>query len=383
MRSLANSATLERNSAVPVPAEGALPLDDVTISLHENAVPAFVEQELDQLYQNLNSSLVHYSVQRKAKEASTYIARRDGHAIAILLFTRKKDCIHVINEMIDIPNEEIKRFASFVFSIYKTVSIISFSLIGKHIGELPFPCQQHDGSEDIVLSLPSKPSTYLDSLSPKTRRNIRRYLRAIKHDYPTFRSETTVGAEINEQHMLDLIGLKKVNMGVKNIKFGIDEEELEWIVRQAKLSGLVTVALIDGKVCGGSIALRVKDNFFGEIISYDLAYQKYSLGILCTYLTVCDQILHGGAESHLCWGRYQYKYKLAGVQRDRASLDIYRSRAAYCRHAGTILLKKVKTCIKDGKNRLLDMEHEEGKIARATATLIGFLRKMKRSGITT
>lgn len=98
---------------------------------------------------------------------------------------------------------------------------------------------------------------------------------------------------------------------------------------------------------------------------------------------MCDQILRGGAESHLCWGRYQYKYKLAGIQRDRASLDIYRSRAVYCQHGGAILLKKIKTCIKDGKTRLLDMEHEEGQVARAGAILVGILRKIKRSRMTT
>lgn len=382
MRSLTNPAALKKHTSPPFLTQGALPTDDVTISLYENAVPAFIEKELDQLYRSLNSSLMHYTVQRKAKNANTYIARRNNQAIAILLFTQDKQRIFVINEMIDIPNQELHRFASYIFSKYKSATVISFSLIGTQIGKLSFPCQQHDGSEDIVLILPKSPAAYLESLSPKTRRNIRRYLRAIKQDHPTFYTETTVGKKINEQHMHDLIQLKKGNIGAKNLKFGLNEEELAWIVDQAKSTGLVTVAMINGKVCGGSIALRVHDHFFGQIISYDPAYQKYSLGILCTYLTVCDQILHGGAESHLCWGRYQYKYKLAGVQRDRASLDIYRSPTAYCQHIGAILVKKVKTCIKNGKKRLLDMEREEGTIARAGAILVGFLRKIKRSRMT-
>jgi len=383
MRSLANPPAPETTTASPVQAGGAVPAGAITIALYENALPSFVEKELDHLYQSLNSSLMHYSVQRKSKGASTYIARRDDQPIAIFLFTQKNQRICVINEMIDISNEELHRFSRYIFSRNESVTVISFSLIGTKIGKLPFPCQQHDGSEDIVLTLPRSPTAYLDSLSPKTRRNIRRYLRAIKQDNPTFRSETTVAANIDEQQMLDLIELKRLNIGAKNLKFGLDEEELGWIVQQAKLTGLVTVAIIDGKVCGGSIALRVNNNFFGQIIAYDPAYQKYGLGILCTYLTVCDQILHGGEESHLCWGRYRYKYKLAGVQRDRASLDIYRSRAAYCRHGTAILVKKVKTCVKHGKNRLLDMEHEDGKIARAGAILVGILRKIKRARMVT
>ena len=266
MRPLSNQAVLNRSTAAPIETDGESSTGDLTISLYEDTLPVFIEDELDQLYQSLNSSLLHYAVQRKAYAASTYVARRDGRPIAILLFTREKHRIRVINEMIDISNEELVRFSSYIFSTYTSVAVISFSLIGTEIGKLPFPCQQHDRSEDIVLTLPASPESYLESLSPKTRRNIRRYLRAIKQDYPSFYSQTTVGAKINEQHMLDLIELKRVNIGAKNLKFGLDEEELAWIVRQAKSTGLVTVAMIDGKVCGGSIALRVKDHFFGQVI---------------------------------------------------------------------------------------------------------------------
>ena len=373
------TASAEPCSALPLEVETPLAPGVVTISCDEYALPPFIERELDQLYQQLNSSLMHHAVRAKAKTASTYVARKDGNPIAIFLFTQEKRRISVINEMIDIPGEELERFSRYIFSRYTSATQLSFSLIGKNIGHLALPHQQHDSSEDIVLTLPHTPQAYLESLSPKTRRNIRRYLRAIKHDHPTFRHETTVGAAIPAQHLEDLIQLKKKNIGNKNLRFGLAKEELSWIVRQARLTGLVTVALINEKVCGGSISLRVGDHYFGQVISYDPAYQKYSPGILCTYLTVCAQILHGGKESHLCWGRYQYKYKLAGVQRDRASLDIYRSRAAWWQHAGEILLKKIRTTVKDGKNWLLDQEHEEGKTAQAAAALVGILRKIKRA----
>lgn len=381
MRSLAKKWTVEESIA-PINPDGPRSMTDITMTCYENSVPPSVEQELDQLYQNLNSSLMHYAVQKKANGASTYIARKNGQAIAILLFKCEKQRIDVINEMIDISSEELQRFANYIFERYASVSVISFSLIGKDIGRLPFPHQQHDGSEDIVLTLKKSPDDYIESLSPKTRRNIRRYLRAIERDNPTFRCETTVGEAINDQHLYDLIYLKKLNIGAKNLRFGIAEEELAWIMRQAKSTGLVTVTLINEKVCGGSINLRVHDNFFGQIIAYDPAYQKYGLGFLCTYLTICAQISHGGSESHLCWGRYQYKYKLAGVQRDRASLDIYRSRTAYYRHAGVILVKAIKTRLKQVKTRLLDMEHEEGAAARTGAAMVRLLRKIKRSRIT-
>ena len=379
MQSLINAAVVKESAHQPVhPAPQSVPAEAVTISCYENEVPSFVEAELDRLYKHINSSLCHHAVRRKASGASTYVARRGEQAIAILLFKRKKNAVSVINEMIDIAPEELERFADYIFSNDKSVAVISFSLIGNQIGSLPYPCHQYDISEDIVLTLPATPEAYLESLSSKMRRNIRRYMRAIARDNPKFRFETYAGKDIKDNHLHDLIELKKINIGQKNLRFGIDPDEVEWIVRQSKLSGLVTVALIGDRVCGGSISLRVNDHYFGEIISYDPAYQKYSLGILCCFQAICDQISLGAKESHLCWGRYQYKYKLLGVQRDRASLDIYRSRAAYWRNAGTVLVKTVKTALQEWKKRLLDMEHEENPPSRFGPLLVKTLRKIKR-----
>jgi hypothetical protein len=379
MQSLINAAVVKKGGHQPAhPAPHAVPAEAVTISCYENAVPSFVEAELDRLYQHINSSLSHYAVRRKASGASTYVARRGDQAIAILLFKRKRNTVRVINEMIDIAPEELERFATYIFSNHKSVAVISFSLIGNQIGSLPYPCHQYEISEDIVLTLPATPEAYLENLSPKMRRNIRRYMRAIARDNPTFRFEASVGSEINEKHMHDLIELKKINIGQKNLRFGIDPEEVEWIVTQAKLNGVVTVALIGDRVCGGSISLRVDDHYFGQIVSYDPSYQKYSPGILCCYQAICDQISLGAKESHLCWGRYQYKYKLLGVQRDRASLDIYRSPAAYWRNAGTVLVKTIKTYLQEWKKRVLDMEHEENPPSRFGPLLVKTLRKIKR-----
>lgn len=353
---------------------------DVTISCFENDLPGWIDTELDQLYQNLHSSLLHHGVRRKAAHASAYVVRKDGQAIAILLYQRDKRKVSVINEMIDISADELNRFCSYMFSRYKLVQVISFSLIGKEVDRLLFPHHQHDCSEDIVVRLPQTPENYLESLSPKMRRNIRYCLRMIARDYPGFRCETAFGEEIKESCLRDLIQLKRTNISAKNIKFGIEDHEIEWLVHEARKFTLLTVVLVDDKVCGGSISLRVHDHYFGQIICFDPAYKKYSLGILCTYLTIRDQILLGGKESHLCWGRYQYKYKLLGEQRDRASLEMYRSRAIYLRHLGLIALRTIKTGLKYWKNRLLDMEREEGNVAQVGAGLIRILRKIKRSG---
>lgn len=363
------------------PSMHAADLNATGVYFYENCVPTFVAEELDQLYQNLHSSFLHDVLRHKASRASTYVVRRDGVAVVMLLLTFEARRIAVLNEMIDLSQPELDQFSRYMFARYPAVESISFSLIGKEIGRLHFPSHQHGGSEDIVLTLPASADAYLGALSAKMRRNIRYCLRLIARDNPTFRCETAYGKAINPHYLDELITLKKSNIDAKNLTFGIDDSELASMVQQAKQCGLVTVVLINEKVCGGSISLRVKDDFFGQIVCYDQDYKRYSLGILCTYLTICDQIALAGRESHLCWGRYPFKYKLGGVQRDRANLDIYRSRAAYCRNGGLVLARTVLTCLQRVKNRLLDMERGDDPVSRAGAGLIRVLRKIKRSRV--
>ena len=174
--------------------------------------------------------------------------RKDAQAIVILLYRLDKRKISVINEMIDISADELNRFCSYIFSKYKLVLVVSFSLIGKEVSRLRFPHHQYDCSEDIVVRLPPTPESYLESLSPKMRRNIRYCLRMIARDYPGFRCETAFGDEIKESYVRDLIHLKRTNISAKNLKFGIEDHEIEWLVREARHFTLLTVVLVDDKV---------------------------------------------------------------------------------------------------------------------------------------
>lgn len=83
---------------------------------------------------------------------------------------------------------------------------------------------------------------------------------------------------------------------------------------------------IDGQVCAGTINYRVADNYFLQVVAHAPAYDDYGLGTLCCYLTICECIARRGDEYHFLWGRYEYKYRLLGVERDLSHLLIYRSR---------------------------------------------------------
>jgi hypothetical protein len=364
---------------VTQPPDQAAPEGDISISCYDSVPPA-LEAELERLYHHLNSSLCHYAVARRARDAYAYVARRGEHPLVIFLFQHEDRSIMVFNEMMQLAPEEIERFARYVFNRFPSVARISFSKIGKDIGALSLPWQQYGHAEDIVVSLPETLDAYLSRLGPKTRYNIKHQMKAISAAFPGISFETYENGAIAEKHVAGLIHLKKANMEEKRIKFGITPEEASWIIEHAKTTGLLVVALLDGKVCGGSLSFRLGDHYFAYLNGYDTRFAKYSLGMLCCSLAVKEKIQRGAKEAHLLWGRNQYKFKLLGVQRDVANLDIYRSRMKYFRYFKRVLRNALDDYVKKQKLMLLENEHRKGFLPSLVARIVKILRWVKRSG---
>jgi hypothetical protein len=351
---------------------------EVSISWYDG-VPPSLEAELVRLYQHMNSSLCHYAVARRARHAQAYVAHRGGHPLAIFLFEREGSGIIVFNEMMQLAPEEIERFAQALFSRFPSVARISFSKIGTNSGALSLPWQQYGQAEDIVASLPETADAYLSRLGSKLRHNIRHQMKAICADFPGFSFETHENGAIVDSHVAGLIDLKKANMDDKRIKFGITPEEAAWMIECAKTNGLLVVALFDGKICGGSLSFRLGDHYFSHLNGYDPRFAKYSLGMLCCYLAIKEQIQRGAKEAHLLWGRNPYKFKLLGVARDVVNLDIYRSRIRYCRHINRVVRNALDNFAAQQKQVLLENEQRRGVLPSLLGRLVKTLRTIKRS----
>jgi len=364
--------------AVLQPPDRAAPASGVVITCYDT-VPPFLEAELDRLYHHINSSLCHYAVARRARDACAYVARRGDHPLAIFLFRHEDRSIMVLNEMMQLAPEEIDRFAMTMFSHFPSVARISFSKIGKEVGTLSLPRQQYGSSEDIVVSLPDSVDAYFSGLGAKLRHNIKHQMKAIAADFPGFSFHTYENGAIAVHHVSGLVDLKKANMADKRIHSSITPEETAWLIERAKTNGLLIVALLDGKVCGGSLSLRIGDHYFAHLNGYDPRFAKYSLGMLCCYLAMTEKIRRGAKEAHLGWGRNQYKFKLLGVQRDMAHLDIYRSRPQYYLHAARLLDNALGDFVRQQKLMLLESEHRSGFLPSLLGRLAKFLRTIKRS----
>lgn len=309
----------------------------ISFSCYENEIPSFVEAELERLYGNLYSSIPQLRVSGKLDDVSTYVVHKGRELVTIFLFRIDGRRLEVLNEVIRIEEEDIGRFATYIFSGFGAIDVVSFRAIQTDFRSIPFKYQQFECLEDIVVPLPGNTEDYTASLGRSTRKNLRYYRNTLMHAFPSFKFSVYEKSAIEPQHVLDIIELNRARMFDKNKVSGIDETEAAKLIYLARERGLVGVATIDGRVCAGAITVRVGENFFLSVLAHNPAYNAYRLGNLCCYLTICECIKRAAKEFHFLWGQYDYKYLFLGVQRDLHCLAIYRSRLRYLLNAGFAL----------------------------------------------
>ena len=359
----------------------------LTISLYENSIPAFVEPELDALYGHVYSSMTLFRAYDGVdRNIHTYVAQDGGTTKAVLLFRREGGKVQVLNEQISIGTGEINRFVRHVFDTYPSVHMVRFHAVRSDDGKLAFPHQRFYRTEDIVLKLPPTPEDYLNALGKATRKNFKYHGNRLKRNFPTLSFEVFVDGKIPESHVRDIIELNRARMATKNKESEIDEAEIAHLTRLVRQSGLVSAMILDGRVVAGTVCSRVGGNYFMHINAHDPAYDDARLGKLCCYMTICDCIARGGKEFHFMWGRFEYKYLLLGVQQDFDELILYRSPARMLLNGPVVLRTAYQGYSREWKFRLLDIANrpDEGSaLARAASRTLNFLRTLKQSGFRT
>lgn len=364
---------------VPLHVPGGSPASEaISILCYENEVPPFVVAELNRLYENLYSSFAHLHAGGKLDKASTYVVRKGREIVTLLLFRMDGRRLTVLNEVIRIDEEDIYRFASHIFAAFQSIQVISFRAVQTNLRRLPFRFQQFDYLEDIVVALPSSADDYIASLGKKTRGNMRRYLKLIKRDFPSFRFDVFENEAIEQHHVHDIMAMYRSRMSAKNKVLDTDDEEVEQLINCVRENGSVGVVTINGCVCAGAIASRVGANYFLRVLAHDPEYNKYSLGTLCCYLAISDCIMRGAREFHFLWGESDYKYLLSGVRRALDFLAIYRSRTQLLLNIDIAIKARVRSVIRTALRYLHRARRQDTLPARLVTKSLDLARSAKR-----
>jgi hypothetical protein len=359
--------------------------DDVSISCYDDEVPPFVEAELERLYGHIFSSLIHFRAYGGLpRNTGTYVVRRNNSIVAIFLFVREGSRLRVINEGMKLDDEDLKRFADYIFARYRSVNVISFHAVLTEIRKLPFPYQRHTCTEDIVAIVPASREAYLASLGKATRSYIHRYENKLRRSFPSFSIKVYEKDEIRDEDIRAITKMNRERMTAKAKVSSNDEEETERIIALAKESGFVCVATIGGDVCAGVIHYRLGPNFFMPVIAHDAQYNDYRLGTICCFLSICECIARGCREYHFLWGKYEYKYRLGGIQHDLDHLALYRSPLHFLLNADMALKIAAGGRLRLAKQWLQDQAKQQGQgglMPRLVFNLANGLRKLKHGGV--
>ena len=304
-------------SAFELPVTG-----ETTISCYLHDIPEFVEKELATTYETLHSSLQFFKVWRSVDNVSCYIARRDNRASEVLLFSCDDRQLVVLNEMIDIEPAGLQRFANYIFEHFPAVDVIRFNAVNTARTAIGFPLQRHNAKDTFVVSLPATPDEYLAALGKSTRASTRSRINYFNKNFTSFTVKCLVNEEIDEDTVHQIARFSEQRISAKGVAFTHDVDR---ILALASSCGFVTMLLIDGRLCAGSINYRIGASVFGEITAHDPAYDRHGLGTLCVYHTICESIKRGGRKLYLGGGRFTFKERMLGKRLDMDQLLIYRS----------------------------------------------------------
>lgn len=318
------------------------PLVSIVGQIVEHQVPLHAMDGLDRLYGSLYASWRFLRL-CDPLPPHTWIGYQRGHIVGVLLFRINAGLIRVQTEMFVLDETIARAFARDVFSHYCDASHIEFNAIGLNSPFTRLACQYYAFSENYVLALPDSVERYQQALGKSTRKTLRGYGNRLLRDHPSFawhyRLSDTLPRHVQRALVQQLQEFKRASMAARGKQVKIDAGETAQLLRMTAECGMFGLGSIHGKLCAGSLALKIGDSYVMMLCAADPAFSRYRLGLLACYWSLCDCIRQGARQCHLLWGRYRYKEQLLAVPVVLHRLRIYRSLwHRWCHPIGTVCM---------------------------------------------
>jgi len=318
-------------------------LADIVSEIHEQCVPDFASQALDQLQGSLYASLKYLQLcETNMEPPHTWVGYRNGEIAGVLLFCIQGGCAKVLCEVISLDRLQINAFSDCVFRHFPGVRRIVFNAVGLQSPPCSLPNQHFAYSENYVLTLPASKEAYIAALGKSTRQSVRGYGNRLQRDFPDFSWTAydcdALSTELQRELVATLHRFKRESMSARGKLAAIDPAETQRILRMAADCGLFGIGMIQGRVCAGALSCRIGDTYVMLLSASDPAMSAYRLGLLTCLWSVGDCIERGARECHLLWGRYQYKHQLLAVPQALHRMTVYPSLRQMLMQPLTVLL---------------------------------------------
>lgn len=299
--------------------------DLCTFQLFPPPVPRFIEQEIERLYENVYCTIGRMRVYGFDGDAYTFISKYEGNITDIFIFRIRGATASVLNQQITVPECRIRYFVDTVLSLFLRLKVVSFYAIDIEISNKWRLFNKWETIHENVVALPASRAEFDKRLSSSFRYSIRSSTRKIHTDFPSFTIRFYSGLEISEKDARAIIALTAQRMAVKGKNKYLGEADIERIMRVLKLYGMLCVATINDKICGGNLWYAVGKRHMMHIISHDPCYDRYALGNYLNYETFIYCIERFGKECWLMGGNDAHKAKFGAIPFNLYSYRFYRS----------------------------------------------------------
>ena len=306
-------------------ADGAAPQGAVLVT---RPFPPSLRALLERCHENVFCTAARCAALPADAEVGCYVALRDGIPATGVLYRREGGAITVLSELFAIGGEALEQMVRWLLVRHAGVHLIHFPAVAAPPWRLPFPSQRYGATEDLVISLPGTPEAYLASLGPNTRAAIRRAQKTVARQAPDMAFSFHGPDTIDPADVAALVELNCLRLARKGQSPSHTADSLAMLESMLGSYGCVLYARSGGRVRAGVACTHVGRHAYMHVIAHDPGFDQARLGLLCCFMSICESIRRGMREYHLLSGRYDYKRRLLGQQRDFDHIVVYRSPAS-------------------------------------------------------
>ncbi len=277
---------------------------------------------METLYGSLYASLPQLQLSGLAG-AGTYMALHEAEPTAVFLYRREGSTLRVINEGMCISVADAERFASRMFACFPSLRSVHWHAVRMEGTPGTYALSRFDCSEDIVLELPATEAAYEKALGKSTRKSLRQHL-ARTHGLT---HQVLSGPAAADAALIDrIIGFNHARLAQKARRSALDASSARQLQLLLRARGMVGLAHIDGRLCGGTLACRIADDVYSLVNAHDPEYDRLGLGNLCRHLMILAGIRAGARRFHLLGGNYASKRPCLAQRFTQQHVVLHRSR---------------------------------------------------------
>ncbi len=295
---------------------------DLRATVYRAHVPAGLADELPSLYSSLCSTQEWSLFWDGVAPEGACTLSDPRH---VLLFTRTKGTIEILNRVFEISPADAERACRALFRAFPHVHRIHLEVMFPP-EQVRLPHRVLYGVTHMVIDLPSTTGEYTASLSKNMRKSLKYHQRRLKRDFEIVSTDVVSPETCSSQELYDLFS------DWKTTRFEAHARELGLVgPKLAKLldaRGEAHVTSVDGREAAIKFVFPVGDTLYIGQSAFDPAYEPYGLGTVTSYWTVCAAIERGMRRVSFMWGTEPHKQRLGARPRQAFRLSVFPNQTA-------------------------------------------------------